>query len=72
MKAYRDDVRVRMAAYGRMSDDCKVLFLVLLIFGDSHWHGIHHRNRLLRLRSGCLTRLITANGERGSLDKFPQ
>jgi FMN-dependent oxidoreductase (nitrilotriacetate monooxygenase family) len=28
MKAYRDDIRRRMAAHGRNPDDCKVLFLV--------------------------------------------
>src|ERR1700744_5039367 len=28
MKAYRDDVRARMAAFGRNPDSCKVLFLV--------------------------------------------
>jgi alkanesulfonate monooxygenase SsuD/methylene tetrahydromethanopterin reductase-like flavin-dependent oxidoreductase (luciferase family) len=28
MKAYRDDIRSRMAAIGRDPDDCKVLFLV--------------------------------------------
>jgi alkanesulfonate monooxygenase SsuD/methylene tetrahydromethanopterin reductase-like flavin-dependent oxidoreductase (luciferase family) len=33
MQAYRDDVRARMAAYGRKLDDCKVLFLVLPILG---------------------------------------
>jgi hypothetical protein len=72
MKAYRDDVRARIAAYGRMPDDCKMLFPVLPILGDSHRHSIHHRNRLLRLRSGCPAPPITTNGERGSLGKFAQ
>jgi long-chain alkane monooxygenase len=35
MKAYRDDVRARMAAHGRKPDDCKVLFLVSPILGDT-------------------------------------
>jgi alkanesulfonate monooxygenase SsuD/methylene tetrahydromethanopterin reductase-like flavin-dependent oxidoreductase (luciferase family) len=33
MKAYCDDVRARMAAYGRKPDDCKALFLMLPILG---------------------------------------
>src|SRR5580698_6724662 len=35
MKAYRDDVRARMAAAGRDPDSCKVLFLVSPIFGET-------------------------------------
>ena len=35
MKAYRDDVRARMAMHGRKPDDCKVLFLVSPILGDT-------------------------------------
>ena len=35
MKAYRDDVRARMVAHGRKPDDCKVLFLVSPILGDT-------------------------------------
>ena len=35
MKAYRDDVRARMAGYGRDPDDCKVLFMVAPIIGET-------------------------------------
>lgn len=35
MKAYRDDVRARMVRHGRKPDDCKVLFLVTPIIGDT-------------------------------------
>ena len=35
MKAYRDDVRKSMAACGRNPDDCKVLFLVAPIIGQT-------------------------------------
>ncbi len=35
MKAYRDDVRRRMAACGRDPDRCKVLFLVAPIIGET-------------------------------------
>jgi FMN-dependent oxidoreductase (nitrilotriacetate monooxygenase family) len=35
MKAYRDDVRSRMKSIGRNPDDCKVLFVVSPILGDT-------------------------------------
>jgi FMN-dependent oxidoreductase (nitrilotriacetate monooxygenase family) len=35
MKAYRDDVRSRMAGHGRNPDDCKVLFMVAPIIGET-------------------------------------
>jgi FMN-dependent oxidoreductase (nitrilotriacetate monooxygenase family) len=35
MKAYRDDVRARMAAHGRDPDNCKVLFLIAPILGET-------------------------------------
>lgn len=35
MKAYRDDVRTRMAACGRDPNSCKVLFLVAPIIGET-------------------------------------
>ncbi|HEX4368629.1 MAG TPA: NtaA/DmoA family FMN-dependent monooxygenase [Rhodopila sp.] len=35
MKAYRDDVRTRMVAQGRNPDDCKVLFMVAPIIGET-------------------------------------
>jgi long-chain alkane monooxygenase len=43
MKAYRDDVRARMEAHGRKPDDCKVLFLVSPILGDTEEEA--HRKR---------------------------
>lgn len=39
MKAYRDEVRAIMAAHGRNPDDCKVLFLVQPLIGDSEAHA---------------------------------
>jgi FMN-dependent oxidoreductase (nitrilotriacetate monooxygenase family) len=35
MKAYRDDIRTRMAANGRDPDSCKVLFLIAPIVADT-------------------------------------
>ncbi len=47
MKAYRDDVRARMAAQGRNPDDCKVLFLVSPVLGDTEEEArARHRRKL--------------------------
>ena len=35
MKAFRDDIRSRMEALGRKPDDCKVLFLISPVVGDT-------------------------------------
>src|SRR6202012_2734094 len=35
MKAYRDDVRRHMVACGRNPDDCKVLFMIAPIIGET-------------------------------------
>jgi FMN-dependent oxidoreductase (nitrilotriacetate monooxygenase family) len=35
MKSYRDDIRARMIEHGRKPDDCKVLFLVSPILGET-------------------------------------
>ena len=39
MKAYRDDVRRHMVAHGRNPDDCKVLFLINPILGETDGRG---------------------------------
>jgi len=44
MKAYRDDVRSRMQLIGRDPDDCKVLFLVSPVIGETEEDAIEkHR-----------------------------
>jgi FMN-dependent oxidoreductase (nitrilotriacetate monooxygenase family) len=43
MKAYRDDVRARMAALGRDPDACKVLFLVAPIIGETEAEAEEHK-----------------------------
>ena len=47
MKAYRDDVRARMAAHGRKPDDCKVLFLVSPILGDTEEEALQKRQAMI-------------------------
>ena len=43
MKAYRDDVRARMAAHGRDPECCKVLFLVAPILGETEAEAQEHK-----------------------------
>jgi FMN-dependent oxidoreductase (nitrilotriacetate monooxygenase family) len=47
MKAYRDDVRKHMVAMGRNPDDCKVLFLINPILGDTMEDAVERRKRRL-------------------------
>jgi FMN-dependent oxidoreductase (nitrilotriacetate monooxygenase family) len=47
MKAYRDDVRARMARHGRKPDDCKVLFLVSPILGDTEEEAYKKRRAMI-------------------------
>ncbi len=50
MKAYRDDVRARMAACGRDPDTCKVLFLVAPIIGETEAEA-EEKKRLRQARA---------------------
>jgi FMN-dependent oxidoreductase (nitrilotriacetate monooxygenase family) len=50
MKAYREDVRARMAACGRDPDMCKVLFLVAPIIGETEEEA-QERKRLRQVRA---------------------
>jgi FMN-dependent oxidoreductase (nitrilotriacetate monooxygenase family) len=50
MKAYRDDVRARMAACGRDPDSCKVLFLVAPIIGETEEEA-QEKKRLRQARA---------------------
>jgi FMN-dependent oxidoreductase (nitrilotriacetate monooxygenase family) len=47
MKSYRDDIRDRMEAYGRKPDDCKVLFVVSPILGDTKEEAIETQHRCM-------------------------
>ena len=52
MKAYRDDIRRRMAGHGRDPDDCKVLFLVNPIVGETREEA-QDRKRLRAARAAA-------------------
>ena len=50
MKAYRNDVRARMVAHGRNPDDCKVLFMIAPIIGETDADA-QERKRLREARA---------------------
>jgi FMN-dependent oxidoreductase (nitrilotriacetate monooxygenase family) len=52
MKAYRDDVRARMVAHGRNPDDCKVLFMVAPIIGETEADA-QERKRIREARAAA-------------------
>lgn len=52
MRAYRDDIRARMAAHGRNPDDCKVLFMVGPIIGETQADA-QERKRLRAARAAA-------------------
>jgi FMN-dependent oxidoreductase (nitrilotriacetate monooxygenase family) len=45
MKAYRDDVRRHMAAFDRNPDNCKVLFMIAPILGETPELALEHKRR---------------------------
>ncbi|MBP0462983.1 NtaA/DmoA family FMN-dependent monooxygenase [Roseomonas sp. PWR1] len=58
MKAYRDDVRARMAAQGRDPDRCMVLFLVSPVLGDTDEEArAKHRRKLATTEDQIAKRL---------------
>ncbi len=58
MKAYRDDIRARMVAHGRNPDDCKVLFLVSPVLGDTEEEArARHKRRLATTEEKIAVRL---------------
>ena len=46
MKAFRDDIRSRMEAIGRKPDDCKFLFIVSPVLGDTEEEAREQKRRL--------------------------
>jgi len=58
MKAYRDDVRARMASHGRNPDNCKVLFLVSPVLGDTEEEArARHKRKLATTEEQIAKRL---------------
>jgi FMN-dependent oxidoreductase (nitrilotriacetate monooxygenase family) len=52
MKTYRNDVRARMVAHGRNPDDCKVLFMVAPIIGETEADA-RERKRIREARAAA-------------------
>jgi FMN-dependent oxidoreductase (nitrilotriacetate monooxygenase family) len=52
MKAYRADIRARMVAHGRNPDDCKVLFMISPIIGETEADA-RERKRLWEARAAA-------------------
>ena len=52
MKAYRNDVRTRMVAHGRNPDECKVLFMVAPIIGETEADA-QERKRIREARAAA-------------------
>jgi FMN-dependent oxidoreductase (nitrilotriacetate monooxygenase family) len=58
MKAYRDDVRRRMAACGRDPDSCKVLFMIAPILGETEEEAqVNKQRRAVRAAETVTERL---------------
>jgi long-chain alkane monooxygenase len=45
MKTFRDDIRKRMIAHGRKPDECKILFLVDPILGETMQHALDRKQQ---------------------------
>jgi FMN-dependent oxidoreductase (nitrilotriacetate monooxygenase family) len=54
MKQYKADVSERLVAYGRRPEDCKVLFLVSPILGETDAEARDRRDRMRAAESGDL------------------
>ncbi len=71
MKAYRDDVRARMAACGRDPDTCKVLFLVAPIIGETEAEA-QQKKRFRAARAAGNDRAAPGASRQGDQHRFRQ
>jgi alkanesulfonate monooxygenase SsuD/methylene tetrahydromethanopterin reductase-like flavin-dependent oxidoreductase (luciferase family) len=46
MKQYRGDIRQRMESYGRSPDECKVMFILSPILGETHEDAVEKQRRM--------------------------
>ncbi|MGF7238464.1 MAG: NtaA/DmoA family FMN-dependent monooxygenase, partial [Frankia sp.] len=60
MKAYRDDVSERMIAHGRKPEECKVLYLVSPILGDTDEEAQEKKKRLRAAQAANLEGNLSA------------
>ena len=76
MKAFRDDVRTRMEAIGRKPDDCKVLFMIAPLLGETEELAQQHKRRRaahaaaqIKQRLAFFGKLISVDFSSFDLDK---
>lgn len=68
MKAYRDDIRARMQAAGRNPDDCKVLFLVHPVIGETEEEARAKHQRRLATNEGAISKRLAHLSKITNLD----
>ena len=72
MKAYRDDVRARMVRHGRDPDDCKVLFMVAPILGETEAEA-QEKKRMRQARAeATIPERLARKGWPGTAGAFGQ
>ena len=72
MKAYRDDVRARMVACGRDPDDCKVLFLVAPIIGETEADAQERKRMRAAARAEAQIAAAAGASRQGDEHRFRQ
>jgi FMN-dependent oxidoreductase (nitrilotriacetate monooxygenase family) len=60
MKSFREDVRARAAAWGRNPDDCKVLYLVSPILGETDDEAEAKRRRMRQWSADHVDRVVAS------------
>jgi FMN-dependent oxidoreductase (nitrilotriacetate monooxygenase family) len=68
MKAYRDDVRRRMTAHGRNPDDCKVLFMIAPIIGETEADAQERKRLRTAKAAATLTQRLAFLGKLMNID----
>jgi FMN-dependent oxidoreductase (nitrilotriacetate monooxygenase family) len=68
MKAYRDDVRTRMAAHGRDPNSCKVLFLVAPIIGETEADAQEKKRRRAERAAATIPERLAHLGKITNID----
>ncbi|MGE2834276.1 NtaA/DmoA family FMN-dependent monooxygenase [Mycobacterium sp. SMC-4] len=68
MKAYRNDIRARLVAYGRKPDDCKVMFLCAPVLGDTREAAEIKRNQMLARAAADYTYALAHMGYNTNID----
>ncbi len=68
MKAYRDDIRARMAAQGRDPDRCKLLFLVNPIVGETRADALERKQLRIAASSRSVQQRLAHLGKVTNID----